>query len=280
MNRSIQAALPWKPAADVEYGDIRYETAEGIAKLTICRPEVRNAFRPRTLFELQDAFERARSDQAVGVIVLTGEGPDAFCSGGDQRIRGDDGYVGDDGVGRLNVLDLQIQIRRLPKPVVAMVAGYAIGGGHVLHVVCDLTIAADNARFGQTGPKVGSFDGGYGSGLLARSVGQKKAREIWFLCNEYGANEALEMGLVNAVVRLEQLEIETVAWCKRMLQHSPLALRMLKASLNAADDGLAGIQQLAGDATLLYYMSEEAQEGKQAYLEKRRPEFDRFPKRP
>jgi naphthoate synthase len=280
MNRSIQAALPWKPAADVEYGDIRYETAEGIAKLTICRPEVRNAFRPRTLFELQDAFERARSDPAVGVIVLTGEGPDAFCSGGDQRIRGEDGYVGDDGVGRLNVLDLQIQIRRLPKPVVAMVAGYAIGGGHVLHVVCDLTIAADNARFGQTGPKVGSFDGGYGSGLLARSVGQKKAREIWFLCNEYGAHEALEMGLVNAVVRLEQLEIETVAWCKRMLQHSPLALRMLKASLNAADDGLAGIQQLAGDATLLYYMSEEAQEGKQAYLEKRRPEFDRFPKRP
>ncbi|HEY4402442.1 MAG TPA: 1,4-dihydroxy-2-naphthoyl-CoA synthase [Acidimicrobiia bacterium] len=280
MNRSIQAALAWKPAADTEYGDIRYEVAEGIAKLTICRPEVRNAFRPRTLFELQDAFERARSDPAVGVIVLTGEGPQAFCSGGDQRIRGDDGYVGDDGVGRLNVLDLQVQIRRLPKPVVAMVAGYAIGGGHVLHVVCDLTIAADNARFGQTGPKVGSFDGGYGSGLLARSVGQKKAREIWFLCDEYGAEEALDMGLVNKVVPLEQLEIETVAWCKRMLQHSPLALRMLKASLNAADDGLAGIQQLAGDATLLYYMSEEAQEGKQAYLEKRRPEFDRFPKRP
>jgi naphthoate synthase len=280
MNRSIQAALAWKPAADTEYGDIRYEVAEGIGKLTICRPEVRNAFRPRTLFELQDAFERARSDPAVGVIVLTGEGPQAFCSGGDQRIRGDDGYVGDDGVGRLNVLDLQVQIRRLPKPVVAMVAGYAIGGGHVLHVVCDLTIAADNARFGQTGPKVGSFDGGYGSGLLARSVGQKKAREIWFLCDEYGAQEALDMGLVNKVVPLEQLEIETVAWCKRMLQHSPLALRMLKASLNAADDGLAGIQQLAGDATLLYYMSEEAQEGKQAYLEKRRPEFDRFPKRP
>jgi naphthoate synthase len=280
MNRSIQAALAWKPAADTEYGDIRYEVADGIAKLTICRPEVRNAFRPRTLFELQDAFERARSDSAVGVIVLTGEGPQAFCSGGDQRIRGDDGYVGDDGVGRLNVLDLQVQIRRLPKPVVAMVAGYAIGGGHVLHVVCDLTIAADNARFGQTGPKVGSFDGGYGSGLLARSVGQKKAREIWFLCDEYGAEEALDMGLVNKVVPLEQLEMETVAWCKRMLQHSPLALRMLKASLNAADDGLAGIQQLAGDATLLYYMSEEAQEGKQAYLEKRRPEFDRFPKRP
>jgi len=280
MNRSIQAALAWKPAADAEYGDIRYEVAEGIAKLTICRPEVRNAFRPRTLFELQDAFERARSDPTVGVIVLTGEGPQAFCSGGDQRIRGDDGYVGDDGIGRLNVLDLQIQIRRLPKPVVAMVAGYAIGGGHVLHVVCDLTIAADNARFGQTGPKVGSFDGGYGSGLLARSVGQKKAREIWFLCDEYDAQEALEMGLVNKVVPLEQLEVETVAWCKRMLEHSPLALRMLKASFNAADDGLAGIQQLAGDATLLYYMSEEAQEGKQAYLEKRRPEFDRFPKRP
>jgi naphthoate synthase len=280
MNRSIQAALPWKPATDAEYGDVRYEVADGIAKLTICRPEVRNAFRPRTLFELQDAFERARSDPTVGVIVLTGEGPQAFCSGGDQRIRGDDGYVGDDGIGRLNVLDLQVQIRRLPKPVVAMVAGYAIGGGHVLHVVCDLTIAADNARFGQTGPKVGSFDGGYGSGLLARSVGQKKAREIWFLCDEYDAQEALEMGLVNKVVPLEQLEIETVAWCKRMLEHSPLALRMLKASFNAADDGLAGIQQLAGDATLLYYMSEEAQEGKQAYLEKRRPEFDRFPKRP
>jgi len=280
MNRSIQPALAWKPAADTEYGDIRYEVAEGIAKLTICRPEVRNAFRPRTLFELQDAFERARSDPTLGVIVLTGEGPQAFCSGGDQRIRGDDGYVGDDGIGRLNVLDLQVQIRRLPKPVVAMVAGYAIGGGHVLHVVCDLTIAADNARFGQTGPKVGSFDGGYGSGLLARSVGQKKAREIWFLCDEYDAQEALDMGLVNKVVPLEQLEIETVAWCKRMLDHSPLALRMLKASFNAADDGLAGIQQLAGDATLLYYMSEEAQEGKQAYLEKRRPEFDRFPKRP
>ncbi|HMF84315.1 MAG TPA: 1,4-dihydroxy-2-naphthoyl-CoA synthase [Acidimicrobiia bacterium] len=280
MDRAIRAALPWKLAADAEYGDIRYQVADGIAKLTICRPEVRNAFRPRTLFELQDAFERARSDPAVGVIVLTGEGPEAFCSGGDQRIRGDDGYVDDEGVGRLNVLDLQIQIRRLPKPVVAMVAGYAIGGGHVLHVVCDLTIAADNARFGQTGPKVGSFDGGYGSGLLARSVGQKKAREIWFLCEQYDAQAALDMGLVNKVVPLEDLEVETVAWCKRMLQHSPLALRMLKASLNAADDGLAGIQQLAGDATLLYYMSEEAQEGKQAYLQRRRPEFDRFPKRP
>jgi naphthoate synthase len=280
MNRTIERAVEWKPAADAEYGDIRYEIAEGIAKVTICRPEVRNAFRPRTLFELQDAFERARNDSTIGVIVLTGEGPDAFCSGGDQRIRGDDGYVGDDGVGRLNVLDLQIQIRRLPKPVVAMVAGYAIGGGHVLHVVCDLTIAADNARFGQTGPKVGSFDGGYGSGLLARSVGQKKAREIWFLCEQYDAQAALDMGLVNKVVPLERLETETVAWCQKMLRHSPLALRMLKASFNAADDGLAGIQQLAGDATLLYYMSEEAQEGKQAYLERRRPEFDRFPKRP
>ena len=278
-DRRIEPALDWKPG-DGEYGDIRYETAEGIAKLTICRPEVRNAFRPTTLFELQDAFERARNDPGIGVIVLTGEGPDAFCSGGDQRIRGDDGYVGDDGIGRLNVLDLQVQIRRLPKPVVAMVAGYAIGGGHVLHVVCDLTIAADNARFGQTGPKVGSFDGGYGSGLLARSVGQKKAREIWYLCEQYDAEAALDMGLVNTVVPLERREIETVAWCRKMLEHSPLALRMLKASLNAADDGLAGIQQLAGDATLLYYMSEEAKEGKQAYLDRRRPEFDRFPKRP
>jgi naphthoate synthase len=277
---AIEPGLDWKPGADAGYGDIRYETAEGIAKLTISRPEVRNAFRPQTLFELQDAFERARNDRDVGVIILTGEGPEAFCSGGDQRIRGDDGYVGDDGIGRLNVLDLQVQIRRLPKPVVAMVAGYAIGGGHVLHVVCDLTIAADNARFGQTGPKVGSFDGGYGSGLLARMVGQKKAREIWFLCEQYDADEALRIGLVNKVVPLARLEVETVAWCRRMLNHSPLALRMLKASLNAADDGLAGIQQLAGDATLLYYMSEEAQEGKQAYLDKRRPDFGQFPKRP
>src|SRR5712672_2279343 len=268
----------WKEARRFE--DVRYEKWQGIAKVTINRPEVRNAFRPQTLFELSAAFEDAHEDPEVGVVVLTGEGKEAFCSGGDQRIRGDQGYVGKDGVPRLNVLDLQVQIRRLPKPVVAMVAGYAIGGGHVLHVVCDLTIAADNARFGQTGPKVGSFDGGYGSGLLARSVGQKKAREIWFLCDEYDAQEALDMGLVNKVVPLEQLEIETVAWCKRMLDHSPLALRMLKASFNAADDGLAGIQQLAGDATLLYYMSEEAQEGKQAYLEKRRPEFERFPKRP
>ncbi len=276
--RSITAGAEWKP--DGDYADIRYETADGIAKLTINRPEVRNAFRPQTLFELQDAFERARNDRDIGVIILTGEGPEAFCSGGDQRIRGSDGYVGDDGIGRLNVLDLQVQIRRLPKPVVAMVAGYAIGGGHVLHVVCDLTVAADNARFGQTGPKVGSFDGGYGSGLLARMVGQKKAREIWFLCEQYDAQAALDMGLVNTVVPLEDLEIETVRWCRKMLEMSPLAMRMLKASLNAVDDGLAGIQQLAGDATLLYYMSEEAQEGKNAYLEKRRPDFDKYPKRP
>ena len=285
---TIRPALAWEPGSDTEYSDIRYETAVAgsetgpgrVAKITINRPEVRNAFRPRTLFELMNAFEKARDDRDVGVIVLTGEGPDAFCSGGDQRVRGDDGYVGDDGIGRLNVLDLQIQIRRLPKPVVAMVAGYAIGGGHVLHVVCDLTIAADNARFGQTGPRVGSFDGGYGSGLLARSVGQKKAREIWFLCRQYDAQQAFDMGLINTVVPLEALEEETIDWCRQMLEHSPLALRMIKASCNAADDGLAGIQQLAGDATLLYYMTEEAQEGKQAYLEKRRPEFERFPHRP
>ena len=271
--------------ASGEYRDIAYETAEGIAKITICRPEVRNAFRPQTLFELADAFNRARDDITVGVIILTGQGDLAFCSGGDQRIRGDDGYIGDDtvaehGVGRLNVLDLQIQIRRTPKPVVAMVAGYAIGGGHVLHVVCDLTIAADNAKFGQTGPRVGSFDGGYGSGLLARNIGQKKAREIWFLCAQYDAQEALDMGLVNTVVPLADLERETVAWCRRMLQLSPLALRMVKASMNAADDGLAGIQQLAGDATLLFYLSEEAQEGRDAYVERRRPDFAKYPKRP
>ena len=276
-------AFDWQPAG--EYGDIRYEKFEGIAKITINRPEVRNAFRPQTLFELSDAFDKARDDLDVGVIVLTGEGPDAFCSGGDQRIRGDDGYIGGDdvakhGVGRLNVLDLQVQIRRTPKPVVAMVAGYAIGGGHVLHIVCDLTIAAENARFGQTGPKVGSFDGGYGSGLLARHVGQKKSREIWYLCRQYSAQEALDMGLVNTVVPLERLEEETVQWCREMLEHSPLALRMLKASHNAADDGLAGIQQLAGDATLLFYMSEEAQEGRDAYVEKRPPDFSKFPKRP
>ncbi len=272
-------SLPdWIPVG--EWTDIRYETAEGIAKITIDRPERRNAFRPTTLFELSRAFDLARDDPEVGVIVLTGQGPLAFCSGGDQKIRGDDGYVDDRGVGRLNVLDLQIQMRRTPKPIVAMVAGYAIGGGHILHVVCDLTIAADNARFGQTGPKVGSFDAGYGSGLLARSVGQKKAREIWFLCRQYDARQAEDMGLVNAVVPLDRLEEETVAWCREMLQHSPLALRMIKAGLNAADDGLAGVQQLAGDATLLYYMSDEAQEGRDAFVEKRSPDFGQFPKRP
>jgi naphthoate synthase len=277
-------SVTWTSAG--EYSDIRYElSGDGIAKITINRPEVRNAFRPQTLSQLAEAFDRARDDPGVGVIVLTGEGPDAFCSGGDQRIRGDDGYMGDDavakqGIGRLNVLDLQIQIRRTPKPVVAMVAGYAIGGGHVLHVVCDLTIAADNARFGQTGPKVGSFDGGYGSGLLARQIGQKRAREIWFLCRQYDAQAALDMGLVNAVVPLERLEEETVQWCREMLALSPLALRMLKASFNAADDGLAGVQQLAGDATLLFYMSDEAQEGRNAYVEKRRPDFSKFPRRP
>jgi naphthoate synthase len=268
----------WKRAGD--YGDIAYESSSGIAKITIDRPEVRNAFRPTTLFELAHAFERARDDPSIGVVILTGRGDQAFCSGGDQRVRGDDGYRDEAGVGRLNVLDLQIQIRRLPKPVVAMVAGYAIGGGHVLHLVCDLTVAADNAQFGQTGPLVGSFDGGYGAGLLARTVGQKKAREIWYLCRRYDATEALDMGLVNAVVPLDRLEDETVEWCRRILEMSPLALRLLKAAFNAESDGLAGIQQLAGDATLLYYMSEEAQEGRNAYLEKRPPRFDKFPKRP
>ncbi len=280
----LYAPITWTSSG--QYRDITYETSEeGIAKITICRPEVRNAFRPQTLFELTDAFNAARDDDRVGVIVLTGQGTEAFCSGGDQRIRGDDGYIGDDdvakkGIGRLNVLDLQIQIRRTPKPVVAMVAGFAVGGGHVLHVVCDLTIAADNARFGQTGPKVGSFDGGYGSGLLARIVGQKKAREIWFLCELYDAAAALEMGLVNSVVPLADLERETVAWCRKMLHHSPMALRMLKASMNAADDGLAGIQQLAGDATMLFYMSEEAQHARDSYVAKRVPDFSQFPRRP
>ncbi len=281
----LYAPIEWRRPDDHAYRDIFYETAEGIAKVTINRPEVRNAFRPQTLFELADAFNRARDDDAIGVIVLTGAGDEAFCSGGDQRIRGDDGYIGDDavaqrGIGRLNVLDLQIQIRRTPKPVVAMVAGFAIGGGHVLHVVCDLTIAADNARFGQTGPKVGSFDGGYGSGLLARIVGQKKAREIWFLCDQYGAEEALAMGLVNTVVPLADLERETVAWSRRMLRHSPIALRMIKGSMNAADDGLAGIQQLAGDATMLFYMTEEAQHFRDAYRDKRAPDAGQFPHRP
>jgi naphthoate synthase len=271
-------SITWEKAG--EYQDILYEKAAGIAKITINRPEVRNAFRPQTLFELSDAFNDSRDDPQVGVIILTGAGDEAFCSGGDQRVRGDDGYRDEKGIGRLNVLDLQVQIRRTPKPVIAMVAGYAIGGGHVLHVVCDLTIAADNARFGQTGPKVGSFDGGYGAGLLARMVGQKKAREIWYLCEQYDAQEALQMGLVNKVVPLENLEEEAIAWARRMLEMSPLALRMLKAAFNADTDGLAGVQQLAGDATLLFYLTEEAQEGRDAYLEKREPRFDKFPKRP
>ena len=272
-------------AAGGSYTDIRYETgagdAEGIAKITIARPEVRNAFRPETLIELSDALERAREDTSIGVIVLTGEGTDAFCSGGDQRVRGDSGYLaGGTSVGRFHVTDLQVQMRRLPKPIVAMVAGYAIGGGHVLHVVCDLTIAADNARFGQTGPRVGSFDGGFGAALLATQVGQKKAKEIWFLCRQYSAQEALEMGLVNAVVPLEELEQETVRWCGEMLALSPFALRLLKASFNAAEDGLAGLQQLAHDTNLLFYMTEEGQEGRNAYTEKRDPDFSKFPRRP
>jgi naphthoate synthase len=284
---SITPGAVWEQVGD--FTDIRYEVStgddQGIAKITINRPQKRNAFRPQTLFELQDAFNRARDDDSVGVIILTGQGDWAFCSGGDQVIRGNDGYIGDDdiaakGIGRLNVLDLQVQIRRTPKPVIAMIAGYSIGGGHVLHVVCDLSIAADNARFGQTGPRVGSFDGGYGSGLLARTIGQKRSREVWYLCDQYGAEQAYDWGLVNSVVPLEDLEIETVSWARRMLELSPLALRMLKASHNAADDGLAGIQQLAGDATLLFYMSQEAQEGRDAFKERRAPDFRQFPKRP
>jgi naphthoate synthase len=276
----------WQTGTGSEkFTDITYQVADGMAKITINRPEVRNAFRPQTLFELSDAFNLARDNDQVGVIIFTGAGDEAFCSGGDINVRGDDGYLGEDalskkGIGRLNVLDLQVQIRRTPKPVVAMVAGWAIGGGHVLHVVCDLTIAADNAKFGQTGPMVGSFDGGYGAGLLAAHVGQKKAREIWFLCRQYDAQEALDMGLVNAVVSVKELEAETVSWAREMLRHSPMALRLLKASLNAADDGLAGVQQLAGDATMLFYLTEEGQEGRNAYQEKREPDFNKFPKRP
>ena len=271
----------WIP--DGDYADIRYERSQepGIAKITIARPEVSNAFRPQTVVELSDAFTRAREDTSVGVIVLTGEGPDAFCSGGDQRVRGDTGYESAPGtVGRFHVTDLHLQIRRMPKPVVAMVAGYAIGGGHVLHVICDLTIAAENARFGQSGPRVGSFDGGYGASILAAQIGQKRAKEIWLLCRQYDARQALEWGLVNAVVPLERLEEETVAWCREMLALSPLALRLIKAGFNAAEDGLAGIQQLAHDANLLLYASEEAQEGRTAFVEKRPPDFTRFPRRP
>jgi naphthoate synthase len=263
------------------FDDILYDKAdEGIARITINRPEVRNAFRPETVRELQAAFADARDDERIGVIILTGQGKDAFCSGGDQRVRGKGGYVGNDGVPRLNVLDLQRQIRTCPKPVVAMVAGYAIGGGHVLHMVCDLTIAADNARFGQTGPRVGSFDGGYGASYMARIVGQKKAREIWFLCRQYDADEALAMGLVNAVVPYKRLEAETVQWCREMLANSPIALRCLKAALNADCDGQAGLQELAGNATLLYYLSEEGQEGRNAYVEKRKPDFRKFRRLP
>jgi len=279
----IRPGADWQPAG--EYEDIRYETAEGIAKLTINRPEVRNAFRPQTLIELSDAFNRAREDLDIGVIILTGEGPLAFCSGGDQRVRGDTGYLAEDeaakrGVGRFHVTDLQVQIRRTPKPVIAMVAGYAVGGGHVLHIVCDLTIAADNARFGQTGPRVGSFDGGYGAALLSRLVGPKKAKEIWFLTRQYDAQQALDMGLINTVVPLEALEEETVQWCREMLAQSPFALRLLKASFNADEDGITGIQQLAHDTNLLFYESKEAQEGRDAYKQKRKPEFGKFPKRP
>src|SRR4051795_5309885 len=281
--QEIRPALDWQSAG--EYEDIRYEIAEGIAKITIARPEVRNAFRPQTVIEMSDALDRAREDLDVGVIVLTGEGPRAFCSGGDQRVRGDSGYMTDEAaagnrVGRFHVTDLHVQMRRTPKPIVAMGAGYAGGRGHVLHVLCDLTIAADNARFGQTGPRVGSFDGGFGAGVLSNLVGPKKAKEIWFLCRQYDAQQALDMGLVNTVVPLERLEEETVQWCREMLALSPFSLRLLKASFNAAEDGLAGIQQLAHDANLLFYGSEEAQEGREAYREKRRPDFSRYPRRP
>jgi naphthoate synthase len=279
----LYAPVEWRSAGEFE--DILYEKADGIAKITINRPDVRNAFRPQTLAELRDAFNRARDDLDVGSIIFTGAGTEAFCSGGDQRIRGDDGYIGDDevaehGVGRLDVGDLHVQIRRLPKPVVAMVAGYAVGGGHILHLVCDLTIAGDNARFGQTGPRVGSFDGGFGASLLARNIGVKKAKEVWFLLRLYSAEEALEMGLVNAIVPVNDLEKETVAWCREMNALSPLALRLLKASFNADEDGLAGLQQLSHDATLLFYMTEEGQEGRNAYVEGREPDFGKYPRRP
>ena len=278
-NEPTPASVVWNRVKD--YNDIEYFTSpDGMAKIAINRPEVHNAFRPETLFELREAFELAREDPDVGVIILTGTGERAFCSGGDQRIRGEAGYIDPKGVPRLNVLDLQRQIRTLPKPVVAMVAGYAIGGGHVLHVVCDLTIAADNAVFGQTGPKVGSFDGGFGAGFLARHVGQKRAREIWYLCRQYSAAEAFDMGLVNTVVPLKQLEDETVQWCREMLAMSPIALRFLKASFNADCDGQAGIQELAGNATMLYYMTEEGQEGRNAFLEKRPPDFKKFKRLP
>jgi naphthoate synthase len=282
-SEELYSPIEWHQAA--EYGDIVYERGEAIARITINRPEVRNAFRPQTLAELRDAFRRARDDTEVAAVIFTGAGEDAFCSGGDQRIRGDDGYIGDDavarqGVGRLDAGDLHVQIRRLPKPVIAAVAGYAVGGGQILQLVCDLAIAADNARFGQTGPRVGSFDGGFGAGLLARAVGVRKAKEIWFLCRLYDAEEALEMGLVNAVVPLAELERECVAWAREIAALSPLSLRLLKSSFNAAEDGLTGLQQLSHDATLLFYMTEEGQEGRDSYTQGRRPDFSRFPRRP
>lgn len=276
---AITPGLEWQDCS-AGYHDIRYHKAEGIAKITINRPEVRNAFRPQTVREMQLALADARFDEGIGVVVLTGEGELAFCSGGDQRVRGDSGYQDEQGTHHLNVLDLQREIRSCPKPVIAMVAGYAIGGGHVLHLVCDLTIAADNARFGQTGPKVGSFDGGFGASYMASVVGQKKAREIWYLCRQYDAREAEQMGLVNTVVPLPELEVETVAWCRRILEHSPMALRALKSAFNAGLDGQAGVQELAGNATMLFYMTEEGQEGRNAYLEKRNPDFQRFKRNP
>lgn len=280
MSRHVKGCcvLHWKTAH--EYEDIRYETSSGIAKITINRPEVRNAFRPKTVSELIDAFNRVRDDHEVGVVILTGEGDLAFCSGGDQRVRGHGGYVGDDEIPRLNVLDLQRQIRMLPKAVIAAVAGYAIGGGHVLHLVCDLTIAAENARFGQTGPRVGSFDAGYGTGILARTIGMKRAKEIWFLCRQYDAHEAYDMGLVNKVVPVDKLQEEAVLWAQEILEKSPMAIRFLKASFNVDTDGLAGLQQMAGDATMMFYMTEEAREGKNAFLEKRQPDFSKFPRLP
>jgi naphthoate synthase len=278
LKTSMNSNYPWQTLKD--YQEILFQQYNGIAKISINRPQVHNAFTPLTVQEMSEAMELARQNPEIGVVILTGEGGKAFCSGGDQSVRGHGGYVGEDAVPRLNVLDLQMQIRRIPKPVIAMVAGWAIGGGHVLHVVCDLTIAAENARFGQTGPKVGSFDGGFGASYLARIVGQKKAREIWFLCDQYDAREALEMGLVNKVVPLEQLEETTISWCNKILEKSPIALRMLKASFNAELDGQAGIQELAGNATLLYYLSDEAKEGKNAFMEKRKPDFSKFPKFP
>ncbi|WP_045858913.1 1,4-dihydroxy-2-naphthoyl-CoA synthase [Teredinibacter purpureus] len=276
---SVTPALQWCEA-DARFTDILYQKAEGIAKITINRPDVRNAFRPQTIVEIRTALSDARYDETIGVIVLTGQGDMAFCSGGDQRVRGDSGYQDDTGTHHLNVLDLQKEIRSVPKPVIAMVAGFSIGGGHVLHLVCDITIAAENARFGQTGPKVGSFDGGFGASYMASLIGPKKAKEIWFMCRQYGAKEALEMGLVNTVVPLEQLEIETVQWAKEMLQQSPISIRVLKSAFNAGFDGQAGIQELAGNATMLFYMTEEGQEGRNAYLEKRPPDFSKFKRQP